>query len=381
MTILESNSALRVTNYFAFNYLSSLQWIFRTYLRHCCQHQEKIPLLIVPRLRRCGANCHSDLLNWKVIKTRKIQRPITVHIQEPFNLHPCLPRDTPVQFTDIVLPLERNLNFRLDFTSHRIAPPSCFLPTLQFKMSIFSRLKGAKKQKVAAASDNQPPKEPYRHVPTHAAIDALSGAPSSWKSEDKPKIRELNQRRSQMMLRQASSSTSNFSVGPSYPVSTLPRTASYNSYNPTWWDRGDQSSVSESHKGQSVDSRSPTYADYSLGSSPLVANVSGNNGEDEALGFSSRAFRPVAEFPADIIPVSSSSASDSSVNALEIKTSRPRPHEMVFTDNDIFDRLHKSTTRKVGEAPINEDQSIAPMQAMARKSRWSKKGKETAIVV
>lgn len=73
-------------------------------------------------------------------------------------------------------------------------------------MSIFSKIKDAKqaakehKASVAVAShapvETKETKIPYRHIPTHAAVDALSGAPSSWKEEDRSAIKAQNKRRS-----------------------------------------------------------------------------------------------------------------------------------------------------------------------------------------
>ncbi|KAL8371929.1 hypothetical protein RB595_001639 [Gaeumannomyces hyphopodioides] len=50
------------------------------------------------------------------------------------------------------------------------------------------------KQKAEAA------KPAYKHVPTHAAVDALASAPSGWRQEDQPRIVEQNRRRSAMAL-------------------------------------------------------------------------------------------------------------------------------------------------------------------------------------
>lgn len=73
-------------------------------------------------------------------------------------------------------------------------------------MSIFSKIKhaeqAANQHKSSVAIARQPPVEtketkiPYRHIPTHAAVDALSGAPSSWKEEDRSAIKAQNERRS-----------------------------------------------------------------------------------------------------------------------------------------------------------------------------------------
>ncbi|KAL8971202.1 MAG: hypothetical protein Q9197_003398 [Variospora fuerteventurae] len=73
-------------------------------------------------------------------------------------------------------------------------------------MSIFSKIKGAKKaaekHKQAKASEIPVEKKdapvPYRHIPTHAAADALTGTPSSWREEDRAAIQHHHKRRSMM---------------------------------------------------------------------------------------------------------------------------------------------------------------------------------------
>jgi len=83
-------------------------------------------------------------------------------------------------------------------------------------MSIFSKIRGAKKaadkhkgSKTQNSGVEKPDKPvvPYRHVPTHAAIDALSGAPSSWKAQDKSAIKAQYNRRSAMSRNNSSLST------------------------------------------------------------------------------------------------------------------------------------------------------------------------------
>ena len=71
-------------------------------------------------------------------------------------------------------------------------------------MSIFSKLRAAKRAVDEAKgaqkeSKSQAQPAPYRHVPTHAAVDALSGAPSAWKAQDVPLIKAQHQRRSQLI--------------------------------------------------------------------------------------------------------------------------------------------------------------------------------------
>ncbi|OCL07576.1 hypothetical protein AOQ84DRAFT_364848 [Glonium stellatum] len=75
-------------------------------------------------------------------------------------------------------------------------------------MSIFSKVKNAKKaaeQHKRASSQAQAevkPPTPYKHVPTHAAQDALSCAPTSWSAEEsRAKISAANRRKSDMSRR------------------------------------------------------------------------------------------------------------------------------------------------------------------------------------
>lgn len=162
-------------------------------------------------------------------------------------------------------------------------------------MSVFSKIKqsrkAAKEHKAKTAEkgkENEPVKVPYKHIPKHAAVDALSGAPSSWKHEDRSKIKQQHQRRSQMALSRPPSTLSttsfaNAAAGPSSSSTSmpaLPRNSSYNSYNPTWFDRGGD--VYHSHPHDSAQrrpqkARGHSYNDSGLGASigpsPLASNI------------------------------------------------------------------------------------------------------------
>lgn len=73
-------------------------------------------------------------------------------------------------------------------------------------MSVFGLIKkgrqAAKEHKASVAEKQkaEAEKPAYRHVPTHAAVDALASAPSGWRHEDQPRILEQNRRRSAMAL-------------------------------------------------------------------------------------------------------------------------------------------------------------------------------------
>ena len=97
-------------------------------------------------------------------------------------------------------------------------------------MSIFSKLKNAKKaadkHKGEKAADETKPITPYKHTITHAALDAVTGAPSSWQHLDRASIRyQNNKRRSQMgMSRNYSGLSNTTSVN-----TAINRNSSYNS--------------------------------------------------------------------------------------------------------------------------------------------------------
>lgn len=131
-------------------------------------------------------------------------------------------------------------------------------------MSVFSKIKRSRQQakehnqKEADKAKKEATHAPYRHVPTHAAIDALSGAPPSWKHDDRAKIVDLNRRRSAMAasgrdmrmpgppslagLPRVASSLSHVSYPSMHadPSGYMPRAYSYTGVPPvpSWPDRG-----------------------------------------------------------------------------------------------------------------------------------------------
>ncbi|KAJ8058620.1 hypothetical protein OCU04_012797 [Sclerotinia nivalis] len=270
-------------------------------------------------------------------------------------------------------------------------------------MSIFSKIKGSKKaaqqhKEKAVAEENQQKKSeeevtkvPYKHIPTHAAVDALSGAPSSWKNEDRTKIREHHKRRGQMTISRTHSTLSTISsmnntTESNSVIPSLPRAISHDSYNPTWNNRmGDISYLTEKLQSRT---QQPTKT------------KSTNHGIDSAIGRSPLSSRGQSEATSPVTSSgnstkTSSSSSSSSGDDLEIASSVPRrlrprhsfrPEPVVFEDHDIFTRLHTSTTRKLGEAPImSKPQNQLPKPApvivappTSKKTRWTLVGKHDA---
>ncbi|KAL2065610.1 hypothetical protein VTL71DRAFT_3280, partial [Oculimacula yallundae] len=263
-------------------------------------------------------------------------------------------------------------------------------------MSIFSKFKGAKK----AAKDHKAAEKqkeatdtvvPYKHTPTHAAVDALSGAPSSWSRNDAGRIKAEHKRRSEMVLKSPMNRTpsSLSTISYSHPsagesssqVPALPRNSSYSSFNPTWFDKMD--GPVDSRQNRYKPQRGHSYHDSGIGPSPLGSNIQ-------------------SEEPSPVVSSGTSTNSNSSDN-LEIagpSTRRPAmngtrsdksvPQGTVFAEQDIFDRLHTSTARKLGEAPVLDGPAprqirtptAAPVvEQKQKKQRWSLLGKKNSVAV
>lgn len=284
-------------------------------------------------------------------------------------------------------------------------------------MSVFSKImmsrKAAKEAKehktVEKQKEEAAAKAPYKHIPTHAAVDALSGAPSTWKVDDRSKIKEHHKRRSQMVISRTGSSLSNVSymnaaAGPS-SIPPLPRNSSYNSYNPTWFDRGgDVYYANETTQRRQKPSRGHSYHDSGIGPSPLASNLqsegtSSNTSLQQITHgtFQSQLDNRLTSY-AEVSPVVSSgnSTTSNSSENLEIAVTHKskhishRPQPIVYAEQDIFDRLHTSTTRKLGEAPLYDSPPVrekAPVAAVvaqevkAKKQRWSLLGKKNSAAI
>ncbi|RFU28151.1 hypothetical protein B7463_g8182, partial [Scytalidium lignicola] len=269
-------------------------------------------------------------------------------------------------------------------------------------MSVFSKIKLSRKAakehaaKKAEKENVDASNIPYKHVPTHAAVDALSGAPSSWKYDDRSKIKAHYTKRSQMRFNRTASTLSNVSyatgngmgskaeAGPSSQAPTLPRANSYSSYNAAWFDRGNDVYYlsSDQSRGRPKPSRGHSYHDSgvgpSVGPSPLASNIQSEN----------------------VSPVESSGNSTNSRSSEHLEMTHPpanprrhsdRPQPTVYGEQDIFDRLHTSTTRKLGEAPLYDTPpepvkpvsktTVAASAAKPKKQRWSLLGKKNTAAI
>ena len=85
-------------------------------------------------------------------------------------------------------------------------------------MGLFSRFKKSgktdKKEKRLSTTNKRESvnagRPKYHHTPTHAAVDALSGAPPSWRKADQQRLREINARKSQLLMFGRDSSMAEF---------------------------------------------------------------------------------------------------------------------------------------------------------------------------
>ncbi|KAL2258735.1 hypothetical protein VTK26DRAFT_7823 [Humicola hyalothermophila] len=122
-------------------------------------------------------------------------------------------------------------------------------------LSMIKRGRQAAKQHRAEQAEKEKreaEKPPYKHIPKHAAIDALSGGPAGWREYDRQRILEQNRRRSALTasgvgmsgmmtpvhagMPRVHSSLSHVSYPTAYanPVVQLPRNYSYSSMPPGW---------------------------------------------------------------------------------------------------------------------------------------------------
>ncbi|KAK3339384.1 hypothetical protein B0H65DRAFT_433446 [Neurospora tetraspora] len=281
-------------------------------------------------------------------------------------------------------------------------------------MSVFSLIKrsrqAAKEQNAKKAEkDKAEAKVPYKHVPKHAAVDALMGGPTGWKEADRLRIMEENRRRSAMtangmgmpsglstpvhagVFTRSNTSLTHVSYsnpsGYATPVPHIPRAYSYHGTTPGWSHHGGEisylsidmagaASSGTSIKGKEKEVRRPRldYGPTSRSSSRLSAAggrflLEGGSGSAPRTRDGSSS------------PVQSSSNSSSSEDDLEIKpvkqytsavtTSSPlaglssRP----VSDTDSVHRLHPGHARNMSNSSYKQaGRSSSPRQSPSRSS-------------
>ncbi|KAL2134673.1 hypothetical protein VTI74DRAFT_11184 [Chaetomium olivicolor] len=264
-------------------------------------------------------------------------------------------------------------------------------------MSVFSMIKrgrqAAKEHRAERAEKEkkEAEKPPYKHIPKHAAIDALSGGPAGWRENDRVRILEQNRRRSAMTasgvgmsgvvtpvnmgIPRVQSALSHVSYPSAYasPIVQLPRNYSYSSMPPGWTPTGREMSYSPidfggmSLKGKEVEriidsSRtSRSSSKVSTGRIPLPSGYHVNTGD------------------AAPSPVESSSNSTSSQDELEMKpvtrhkvstppaaspATQSRETEPMSRGAESIHRLHPGRSRRVSDpsrSPLaSRHSSLAP---------------------
>ncbi|KAK4236914.1 hypothetical protein C8A03DRAFT_35150 [Achaetomium macrosporum] len=255
-------------------------------------------------------------------------------------------------------------------------------------MSVFSMIKrgrqAAKEHRAEQAKKEreEAQKPPYKHIPKHAAIDALSGGPAGWREGDRRRIVEQNKRRSAMTTSgvgmsgfttpvhagmprvQTALSHVSYPIASASPVVQLPRAYSYSSMPPGWTSHAREMSyspidmVTTSLKGKEVErvidsSRtSRSSSKMSTGRIPLPPSAQFGNGD------------------ATPSPVESSSGSTSSQDDLEMKPvarhSAPIPAspgstrpDKATSDAERIHRLHPGRSRRISDP----NQAVVPTRS------------------
>ncbi|KAL7628883.1 hypothetical protein AAE478_000398 [Parahypoxylon ruwenzoriense] len=240
-------------------------------------------------------------------------------------------------------------------------------------MPVFSLIKRGRAQakehnaKQAEKVKEEAVKLPYKHVVTHAALDALSGAPSSWKHTDRPRIMEQNRRRSAMAASENSMTGiprvgSPLSYAPyvsvyATPLVPLPKNHSYNNMPASWRDplaNPQENPRYYSHPG-SAKGKEREYISPSIPVVPAQGLSPGPTGTVSSKGVSSNR---------------SSGNSSSSDDELEIrnKLTNHRPHSLDYrsslsqksSSSVKSHHLHPASSRKNIELPVKNHRYYPP---------------------
>ncbi|KAK3390515.1 hypothetical protein B0H63DRAFT_117833 [Podospora didyma] len=258
-------------------------------------------------------------------------------------------------------------------------------------MSVFSFIKRGRQAakehsaKKAEQEKKEAEKTPYKHIPKHAAIDAVSGGPATWRDVDRQKIQEQNRRRSMMTangvgmggmmtpvhsshsvhsmpgLPRLNSALSHVSYPSAYasPVVQIPRNYSYSGVPPGWTHQGGEITFNPidmggmSTKGKEVERVLMDSGRASRSSSKMSVRRSPVEGSSSSKDNSNS-------------PVGSSGNSTSSQDDLEMKTVKHARTSITaggvttpnrpLSETDSVHRLHPGHARKISETV----QSVTP---------------------
>ncbi|KAH8601643.1 hypothetical protein B0O99DRAFT_648313 [Bisporella sp. PMI_857] len=280
---------------------------------------------------------------------------------------------------------------------------------------VFGKIRQAKQQakehksKIAEKEEAAAAKPPYKHVPTHAAVDALSGAPSTWKAFDKTRIKEENKRKSQIAFSRTHSTLSAVSHMHQSIASNsrhLPRNSSHTGYNSAYFTAGESSSRPVSYYEPAYKrhkpSRGNSFLDAGIGPSPLggsptqsedISSGAPNNGGnyEKAASTSSNSSDHLEIAATKVLSKPAQKEEKKERSSLYPKLGPELQKPVVLNNSmqDVFDRLHTNPNRKLGEAPISDEPlpykappKAAPMASVEpKKKRWSLMGKKHAPTI
>jgi hypothetical protein len=246
-------------------------------------------------------------------------------------------------------------------------------------MSVFSMLKrGRQAAKEHAAKEAERKKKeaeklPYKHVPRHAASDALAGGPATWREVDRPRIMEQNRRRSMLTASgvnmsgtatpvhvgfpRVNSALSHVSYPAAYasPVVHMPRAYSYTSVQQPGWSSyggevvyspmdGGEMSVKgkEVEKVAVVDLDRPSRASSKASMGPYHAS------KTSPVGSSGNSTSSQDDLEMKAVKHDSSGPGGSPARSTANPVSQSRP----TGEADYFHRLHPSKARRISDPPI-----------------------------
>ncbi|GAB1318870.1 hypothetical protein MFIFM68171_09080 [Madurella fahalii] len=248
-------------------------------------------------------------------------------------------------------------------------------------MSVFSMIKrgrqAAKEHRAEQAEKEkkEAAKPPYKHIPKHAAIDALSGGPAGWREQDRQRIVEQNRRRSAMTasgvgmsgmmtpvhagMPRVSSSLSHVSYPSAYasPIVQVPRNHSYSNMPPGWTSQGGEMNYASIDMASSMSLKGKEVERIALDSSRTSRSSSRMS--------TSRVQFPLGNGDAAVFPAESSSNSSSSGDDLEMKPTRDSASTSVtrssrpMSDIEPIHRLHPGHSRRVSDP----NYSVAPSRS------------------
>ena len=241
--------------------------------------------------------------------------------------------------------------------------------------------------------------EPYKHIPTHAAFDALNGTPWNWTTDDRSKIKEHHKRRSQTVIvsRNASSMQmqgAHMTRNSSYSTCGLHRPMSWNDsgYFPTDAPAQKRFQLGRGQSTLSMSGSMHQYTDSIAGPSRLASNAQseGKLPPRFVLSYENQPRPNVGDNMAnkytEASPFHSSGNSSRSDSSEPIEFPNSKPQGTTFVPVNVFDSLHTSTTRKLGEAPqrsgppveVKTPAAVVTVKKPSKRTRWSIMRKKTS---